>query len=312
MILSPSDAVLLDIRAIIKAETTADGRRLVSVEASSEDVDSQGDVVLQSALLNSSASFIASGHLDIDHISELGDRLGIPNPLSYIVGQPLEVRDLGGGRTEVLGEISRHPDGSHDPNTRQYDAFWESLQAVPSVRWRASIFGYPIAEMVEDCQNKACSTGATRFVIKGIDWRSLAFTRNPINTSLNGFAKIISAKSHVEALIKSRVLYKQTQTLAPGSADGVAAIPDNVPPMHNASSVPVVPTLGQRIPMDLPKGMDELVGQHERHIASGDCPHGDTFPSTMGFSRHFSECCGADPQVAEIHARALMHYLLTR
>jgi hypothetical protein len=307
------DAIILDIPIVMKSQVVADGRRIVSVEASSETVDSQGDIVLQKALLDSAISFVANGHLDIDHYSELGDRLGIPNPLSYIIGRPLSVKDLGGGRTGVVGEIARSPDGTYDPKNRRYDEFWESLQSEPPVRWRASIFGYPMPDMVEDCRDGGASYGgATRFVIKGIDWRSLAFTRNPVNTDLQGYAKIVSAKSHVEAIIKSRLLAKDHGAPGqPGSAEGVAGIPSDLPALRTASSVPVIPTYAQ-LPMDVPKSMDELVGQHARHIFPGHCPYSDALPSTLGFSVHFRQCCGADGSTAEILSRALMHYLLTQ
>ena len=82
------DGYIVEIPCIVKAKASTDGKRLVSVEASSEAVDSEGDVILQKALLDSSKSFVATGHIDIDHLSELGDRLGIANPTSYIIGRP--------------------------------------------------------------------------------------------------------------------------------------------------------------------------------------------------------------------------------
>lgn len=190
-----------DYDVIIKAEKR-DGKRVVALEASNNEVDLEGDVILQEALLNSKDSFLADGHIDIDHLSEIGASLNppIPNPNSYIVGVPLEVNDLGGGRTEVVCEISQSSDGSFDPKAHQYDMLWESLNRNPPVKWRASIFGYPIAEKIEDCSQTTCSHGATRYLVKGIDWRSLAFTRTPMNDKIKGFARIISTKALIKGL----------------------------------------------------------------------------------------------------------------
>lgn len=270
---------LVEIPVIVKSRTSDDGRRLVAVEASSEAVDSEGDVILQKALMDSGPTFIKSGNLDIDHLSELGDRLGIPDPMSYIVGRPTEVRDLGKNRTEVEGEIRKASDGKHNPKLNRYDAFWDTLQSDPPVAWRASIFGFPKSGMVDDCRDMACDGGATRFLVKGIDWRSLAFTRNPVNTDLKGTAHIVTAKSFVAHFAKN----------------GASA------------SMPAPISLGEF--QTMPYNLDGMVGQHKRHI-SKDCPFTGGLDSTLGFKQHFMGCCGAGPDQADIAAHALMHHLL--
>lgn len=197
---SLDDAIVACLPVVIKAyEQNASGRRIVEVEASNEQVDADGDIVLQSALLNSAPSFIATGHLDIDHKSEFGERLGIKDPSSYIVGRPLDVRKGENGRTMVEGEISRSIDGREDPIRNRYDEFWASLRRDPPVYWFASIYGWPTD--LEDCSKGACvATGASRFIIKGIDWRSLAFTRMPKNNSLLHPTRIVTAKAYLAEL----------------------------------------------------------------------------------------------------------------
>ena len=99
-------AVVARFPALVKAyPVEAGGRRIVSVESSTEEKDLDGDVVLQSALLMSADSFVAAGHLDIDHKSDLGHRMAPPiaDPSSWIVGRPLEVTAAPGGRTYVKG-----------------------------------------------------------------------------------------------------------------------------------------------------------------------------------------------------------------
>lgn len=189
-------AVVLMMPTIVKArEPTSDGRRIVEVQASTEEVDLDGDVILQSALMGSAASFVQNGHLDLDHYSEFGQRLGIPDPASYILGRPLEVKALSGNRTSVVGEIRKSIDGKVDTFRNRYDDFWESLRSSPPVQWYSSVYGYPKPGMVDDCSEEMCQLGATRLLIRGFDWRSLAFTRNPKNTALTGAAKIVMAKS---------------------------------------------------------------------------------------------------------------------
>ena len=196
-------AIIAQIPVLIKARDTSNSmRRLVEFEASCEAPDWDGDIILQKALVGSADSYVATGHLDIDHYSEFGARLGIPNPASYVVGRPLEVKALANGSTYLLGEISRSPDGTVDVVNRKYDELWESLRRDPPVIWYASIYGFPLD--IDDCTQGACShPGATRWVVKALDWRSTAFTRKPKNEALKGHAKIVTAKSHFMELAKS-------------------------------------------------------------------------------------------------------------
>ena len=196
-------AIVMRVPMIAKARPmTADGRRVVEVAASSETVDYDGDLVIQKALIDAAPGFLASGHLDLDHKSEFGERMGISDPASYIVGRPLDVNVLPGGHTSVVGEISKSRDGVVDPARNRYDELWLSLQAVPEVKWYSSIYGYPTA--LDDCSDGRCSIpGVTRFVIKALDWRSLAFTRTPKNEGLVGAARIITAKAYMVELAKA-------------------------------------------------------------------------------------------------------------
>lgn len=214
-------AVVARLPVIIKAlPVDTSGRRIVEVEASCEAVDYDGDVVLQEALLRSAASFVATGHLDLDHMSEFGARLGIPDPASYIVGRPLEVTSAEGKRTFVRGEIRRSIDGTVNPARNRYDEFWESLQSDPPVQWYSSIYGFPTD--MENCQSGMCTdTGALRYLIKAMDWRSLAFTRTPKNTALRDATRIVTAKSYFAELAKS--MSTQVPTIMPQTMDDVMA-----------------------------------------------------------------------------------------
>jgi hypothetical protein len=277
--------VIIQFPALIKASTEGE-RRLVKVEASSEAVDAEGDVILQKALMDSAPDFIKNGHLDLEHFSEIGARIGIVNPSSYIVGRPTEVVDLGNGRTGVTGEIMRSQDGSFSPDRYKYDEFWQSMQSEPPVKWRASIYGFPKAGMTVDCSQESCGGGATRYLVKGIDWRSLAFTRNPVNTDLKGYAKIVTAKAFIEFL-------KGASPLMPGTLG------------LNEGMAGMAPAMSLAMPFNL----DGAVGQYHRHM-KGDCPFTKGVNSVKGFHDHFSLCCGAPADQAALFAHALMYHLL--
>ena len=261
----------------------------MELEVSNEERDGEDDVILQSALLGSSASFLRSGHFDIDHISEIGERIGVANPASYIVGRPTKVIDLGKGRTGCECEIFKSRDGVHDPKLHKYDMLWDSLNTEPSVRWLASIYGFPMEGMVEDCREKVCDKNAGRFLVKGIDWRSVAFTRNPVNTAIEGFAQVVSAKSYMDELIKCGYEGK-TLTTPPDLAIQEGA--DVASPVAYALSIPA--------------NMDELVGQYHRHMAK--CPFSAGINSLPFYRDHFVNCCGADPHHAEMLGAALMYH----
>jgi hypothetical protein len=264
-------AVCVSMPTVIKAHTEVGGRRIVEVEASSQEVDSEGDVILQAALLNSAQEFVATGCLDIDHISELGYQMGIPDPASYVVGRPLEVKDIGGGRTSVIGEIRRSLDGKHDPLRHRYDDLWESLQSNPPVPWYASVYGFPLDGMMENCADTgSCEHGATRYLIRGMNWRSLAFTRKPINQSLRGRARIITAKA---AMMEIRKAMSVAESEGPPGA--------LLTPTPNVS--------------DLWAGRD-----------CAKCGVG-SMPTLYGYQDHFVKCCGMTEDVAELCAYALMH-----
>ncbi|MHB1939032.1 MAG: hypothetical protein ACYCOR_21035 [Acidobacteriaceae bacterium] len=296
---------MFELPVVVKASTDA-GKRMVELQVSSEDVDLEGDVILQSALLNSAESFVKNGHLDIDHYSELGHRLNppIPNPASYIVGNPVEVKDLGHGRTGVVGQISASKDGSFDPEHNQYDMLWKSLTSDPPVKWRASIYGFPLADSVEDCSETRCSHGATRFLVKGLDWRSLAFTRNPVNNSITGFARVITAKSFIAELYKSG----QVSGQAP-STGKAGQFPQDQLFASIGDVGAVISGADPKSPqMNCPENLDEMWGEYTRHMLRDCGSRNPLIGNSIPFFRdHYMTCRGLPFDKADILAHALMY-----
>jgi hypothetical protein len=241
-------AIVARIPVLIKARPAeASGRRIVEVEASTESIDVDGDCVLQDALLKSASSFVNSGHLDIDHLSEFGHRLGILDPSSYIVGRPLDVRAGPNRTTFVEGEISRSIDGRLDTVRNRYDEFWQSLQRDPPVVWFSSIYGWP-TDLEDFSKSEGPKPGLTRYLIKAIDWRSLAFTRSPKNTALASPARIVTAKSYLVELAKS---------FGPGTVPSMAALTQSgVCPICSVHTLP------------------SLIGYRQHFIACQSQPYG--------------------------------------
>lgn len=306
-----NDAFVADLPAIVKAHEDRDGRRMIEVQASSEAVDAEGDVIAQSALLDSASEFVKSGHLDIDHISELGHRMGISNPESFIIGRPVEVKDVGGGKTSVVGEISRSKDG-HNPKKNRFDAFWDSMQQDPPVKWRASVYGFPKGEMVDDCRSTTCESGAKRFYIKGMSWRSLALTRNPVNESLTGFAKILKAQTFVDLMVKAMSSNPSgPPVITPFDMHGGMPYSTDADRggeykgFNDGGGAGMAPIIA----LSAPRNLMDALGQWHGHMKS-ECPHTEGLRTTAGFKCHFEKCCGMDPDTADLWSHALMHKLL--
>ena len=318
-------AVIIELPMLIKA-STQDGRRIVELEASVEKCDLEGDVILQSALMKSRDSFLRSGHLDIEHYSEIGDRLDppIPNPASYIVGRPIDVVDLGNGRTGVVGEIAKSADGSYRPDLFMYDMLWESLNRVPPVKWLASVYGYPIPEEVVDCTQSSCTHGATRYLVKGLDLRSLAFCKNPMNNHIVGAARVVSQKSFVQAMSKANGFFPDgTDIFGADSAEPLlASMVGGLPGSVGGSAIQANDSLtqnggtvhesAQQPQGNCPASIDEMWGEYQRHILR-DCPAYDmSIGNTLGFLRdHYMQCRGLPFDKADILAHAML-YLIKR
>ena len=298
---------------------------MVWVEASNEEPDSEGDVILQSALLGSSESFLQKGHIDIDHISEIGPRMNppIPNYRDYIVGRPVKVEDLGGGRTGVTSEIFISSDGKSDPKKRIFDAFWESIVAGATPPWRASIYGFPLPGDVEECKG-SCPMGATRYLVKGIDWRSLAFTQHPVNDAIQGAAKIVTAKAFIKshalsslgsagfsACAVSKIAHAGSQLL-----DTVmAADPMGQQGGTNFSPEDKLNDFGESIPTVMmsqdrtsPSNREGMWGEYQMHIRRG-CKACSGSVNIVTLRNHYMLCDGLPYHAADIMALAMMHLI---
>jgi hypothetical protein len=199
------EPLIVQMPVLIKAHLSKAGERVIEFEASSTTLDAEGDVIEQQALLNSADYFIKNGFIDVDHYCELGRNpqyhwLGIKDPDSWIVGHPVDVKDIGEYRTGVKAIIKQNKNGKVDPTLYKHDWLWTQLNNEKG-EWKASVFGYPGA----DTEEGGCTIGtdghvcATRYLVKSFRWHSTALTRNPINKSLKHPVQIITAKAFAKA-----------------------------------------------------------------------------------------------------------------
>ncbi|WP_431860151.1 hypothetical protein [Azospirillum sp.] len=175
--LDVADTQYLSIPDLLKATPSEEGgRRFIYLEASNEALDQQGEVVLAKALAESAGYYLRYGNLDLDHLTQLGPKAGIPDYPLYEIGRPADVR-IDGPRTFVKGEIYQGA-GAVAEKANQ---FWESLTAVkPPQRWYPSVGGSVL--------EKAQDLGRT--VIRKVRWTNIGFSKTPVNQTVPTVATI--------------------------------------------------------------------------------------------------------------------------
>lgn len=166
------------INDLLKATPRVEnGRRFLYIEASNEKVDQQGEVVLMSALKDSSDYFLKFGNLDIDHYTIIGPKLGIPDYLSYEIGRPVEAR-FERGRTFVKGEIF----AGDGPLAKRANDFWSSLVDLkPAQRWYPSVGGKVTGKDVQEDQK----SGMRRAMVTAVRWYNIGFSKTPVNADVS-------------------------------------------------------------------------------------------------------------------------------
>ena len=158
----------LSITGMLKATPREEGgERFVYLEASNEGLDQQGEVVMAKALEDSADMFLRYGNLDLDHITQIGAKLGISDYQLYEIGRPVAAR-FNGGRTFVKGQIYRG-DG---PVAEKANHFWDSLTRIsPPSRWFPSVGGAILEKSVE----------AGKSLVKKVRWINIGFSKTPVN-----------------------------------------------------------------------------------------------------------------------------------
>lgn len=173
----------LSVTSLLKATPVTEGEdRFVYFEASNEAVDQQGEIVLAKALEESASYYLKFGNIDIDHISQIGAKAGIPNYELFEIGRPIDVR-IDSGSTFVKAQIYR----GNGVAAENANAFWSSVtDLTPPKRWYPSVGGSVISKsIVIDPDTKA-----KKAVINKVRWTNVAVSRTPVNSNLSSVSTV--------------------------------------------------------------------------------------------------------------------------
>jgi len=149
------------------------GNFIFEVEASNENLDLQGQIVLQRALLGSKDHFLSNGVISYDHLHKRRGPDGqvISDP-SMVIGEPIEVRTEG-TKTIVKGKLYHNKDIAQE--------LIKMLKAG-STRVKASVGGI-FPKIIKDAKS-----GAEKII--SVLWNDLALTVSPVNNTVSpAFAK---------------------------------------------------------------------------------------------------------------------------
>jgi hypothetical protein len=165
------------VNTLLKATPHEEGgERFIFFEASNEGIDQQGEKVLAKALEESAQYFLKFGNIDIDHYTLIGARAGIPNPMSYEIGRPIDVA-VKGERTFVKAQLYK---GSGEL-AKNANMVWESMTAInPPARWYPSVGGSVLAKSVAVDPATQQKIG----VVTKVRWNNVALSRTPVNQHL--------------------------------------------------------------------------------------------------------------------------------
>ena len=195
------------IRKSAVEKTDEYGNYIFEVEASNENLDLQGQIVLQRALLNSGNHFLHNGVISFDHLHRRkGPNGEIISDPTMIIGEPLEVK-ADGKKTVVVGKLYKSSKIAQDIIEKLKDG---------SSRIKASVGGI-FPKIVKDAKS-----GAEKIV--SVIWNDLALTCSPVNGTVSAayFAKSYSPDEFVKALTAG------SGTEHAEFTDGRATIPEDV------------------------------------------------------------------------------------
>lgn len=167
----------LSIPDMLKATPSEEGgERIVYFEASNEARDQQGEVVMAKALADSAEYFLRFGNIDIDHITQIGAKQGIPDYNLFEIGRPVDVR-VDGRHTFVKSQLYR----GEGPMADKANQVWDSLTKIsPPARWYPSVGG----AVLEKAQDFDPGTKTARTVIRRVRWTNVGLSRTPVNQTV--------------------------------------------------------------------------------------------------------------------------------
>jgi len=151
------------------------GHRFLYMEASNEARDLQGERVMAEALAESAPYYAQFGNVDLDHVTQIGQRQGIPNHYLFEIGRPVDVK-VSRGKTFVKAAIY---DGDTDV-AKHANSFWDSITKLrPQKRWYPSVGGSVLEKGTEIGPDGVRST-----VVKKVRWTNIGLSLTPVNTTV--------------------------------------------------------------------------------------------------------------------------------
>lgn len=173
----------MSVSTMLKATPSEEGgERFLYFEASNEDVDHQGEVILQKALAKSADYYLRHGNIDISHYTLLGPRSGLPNFMEFEIGRPVAVK-VDGKRTFVKAQLY----SGSSPMARNADMVWSSLtQQNPPAVWYASVGGAVLSKSIKidpDTKEKVA-------VVDSVRWSNTALDRCPVNKTVSAISTV--------------------------------------------------------------------------------------------------------------------------
>lgn len=174
---------LIVITQMLKATPVMEGaQRFVYMEASNEKPDQQEEIVLAEALQQSADWFLRYGNLDIDHVTMVGAKLGIPDYNLFEIGQPVSCATRG-GLTFVKGRIY----SGDGPAAQKANDFWSSIVDLkPPQRWYPSVGG----DVLERGPGLHAETKSRRTFVRKVRWRNIGFSKTPVNDGVPTVATV--------------------------------------------------------------------------------------------------------------------------
>jgi hypothetical protein len=195
------------IRKSVNDKTDENGNFIFEVEASNENLDLQGQVVLQRALMASKNHFLSNGVISYDHLHKRrGEDGQIISDPSMVIGEPIEVKTEG-TKTIVVGKLYKSNEKAQDLIQKLKDG---------STRVKASVGGI-FPKIIKDAKN-----GIEKIV--SVLWNDLALTVSPVNSTVSP----AFAKSYLEPHELVKALSAGTGTDSAQFDSGRALIPEDM------------------------------------------------------------------------------------
>ncbi len=180
-----TDRIYLEFRLSKSIQTDENGNFIIEAEASNENLDFDGQVVLQRALTGSKDYFLANGVISYDHRHLIAD----PNdptwsPEKYIIGEPMGVFSRG-TKTFVKAKLYKSNEIAQEIVRKLRDG---------STRLKTSVGG----RKPEVMQEWSRELGRNVEKVVRVLWDELAITFKPVNQTLDPV--VLSGAAFVKSL----------------------------------------------------------------------------------------------------------------